>query len=202
MPLDKITADSVLLVEGKDEIEICTLLLNAIKPGWKAWLDIQPMGGKAGLVLGARAIAVVSGFDRLKKLAVIVDADDDPLETTTVWASEKNDFDDKHLPKEFHYLVLPASEQKGALEAVFLQSIPLDNASFQCVKNFMGCISDHTLHTTQAQKDKLALMTYTNTHTRTPSGSVGFAMTKDAKDLFDFKNPAFKPLVDFLESLF
>ena len=202
MPLDKITADSVLLVEGKDEIEICTLLLDAIKPGWTAWLDIQSTGGKPGLMPRARAISVVSSFDRLKKLAIIVDADDDPVETNALWASEKNDFDDKHSPKEFHYLVLPGLTQTGALEAVFLQSIPLDNASLLCVKKFMDCISGHTLHTTQAQKDKLALMTYTNTHTRTPSGSVGFAMTKDAKNLFDFKNPAFKPLVDFLESLF
>ena len=31
MPLDKITADSVLLVEGKDETGIRTLLLNTIK---------------------------------------------------------------------------------------------------------------------------------------------------------------------------
>ena len=202
MPLDKITADSVLLVEGQDEIDICTLLLNEIKPDWTALLDIQATGGKPGLLPGARAISVVSGFDRLKKLAVIVDADEESDKTYALWASEKMVFSNKNSPKEFHFLVLPGLKQAGALETVFLQSLPLDNTSFQCVEKFMGCISGHTPHSTQAQKDKLALITYINTRVMAPYSRVGFAMTKDAKNLFDFKNPAFKPLVDFLESLF
>lgn len=202
MMLDKIEADVLLLVEGKDEKDIFSLLLDQIKPGWSAQIDIQSVDGKAGLLPGAQAIPVVSGFDRLKKLAVMVDADNDPDRTDTLWAIEKKRFTENHSPKEFHYLVLPGVQHKGALESVFLQSLDESDLHFKCVTDLMACLSGHAGAQTQAQKDKFALITYINTQVKTPYSRVGFAMTKDAKTLFDFKRPAFQRLVDFLKSLF
>jgi hypothetical protein len=202
MSLDPITADVVLLVEGKDDRQIVCHLLDGINPDWKQCVDVQAKGGVNGLEPAVRAIAVVSGFDRVKKVAVLVDADERPEKTDETWAEEKRLFLAAHPDREMHYLVLPSSTDKGALETVFLRSLELENTNAQCVVKFMSCISGNTLHTTQAQKDKLELITYINTHVKTPFSRVGFAMANDAKNLFDFNHPAFQPLVVFLKSLF
>lgn len=81
MVLDKITAEVVLLVEGADDQQIVAALLDQLKPDWKSLIDIQAKAQYGGLVQGARALAVVSGFDRVKTVAVLVDADETPEKT-------------------------------------------------------------------------------------------------------------------------
>lgn len=201
MVLDKITAEVVLLVEGADDQQIVAALLDQLKPGWKSLIDIQAKAQNGGLVQGARALAVVSGFDRVKTVAVLVDADETPEKTNARWAAETQSFLQKHPALQMRYLVLPSADLKGALETVFLQSLSVENEKFQCVKQLMVCLSGITRHTTQSQKDKLALITYINACVKTPYARVGKALEQAARGLFDFKHPAFIPLVVFLESL-
>lgn len=202
MLLDSITARVLLLVEGPDDHAIVCYLLNGINPGWKQSIDVQHKGGASGLAQAARAIRLVTGFDQVRKLAVLVDADEAPEKTDQNWAEEKRLFLIDCPDRQMHYLVLPSSAAKGALESVFLQSLEPENINFQCVANFMACLSGHTRHTTQAQKDKLALISYINSSVKTPYSRVGIALGQGAKKLFDFTHPAFQPLVVFLESLF
>lgn len=82
-----------------------------------------------------------------------------------------------------------------------MQSLAEEDGKFQCVKQLMVCLSGNTRHTTQSQKDKLALITYINASVKTPYARVGVALNQKARDLFDFKHAAFIPLVGFLESL-
>lgn len=202
MLLDAITKKVLLLVEGPDDHAIVCYLLNGINPDWKLSIDVQHNGGASGLPKAARAIRLVSGFDQVRKLAVLVDADESPEKTDQIWAEEKRLFLIDCPDRQMDYLVLPSSTAKGALETVFLHSLERENIKFQCVANFMECLSGHTRHTTQAQKDKLALISYINASVKTPYSRVGVALGQGAKDLFDFKNPAFEPLVNFLKSLF
>lgn len=202
MGLDSITKRVLLLVEGPDDHAIVCYLLNGINPDWKQSIDVQHNGGASGLPKAARAIRLVSGFDQVRQLAVLVDADESPAKTDQVWSEEKRLFLIEYPDRKMDYLVLPSSAAKGALETVFLQSLGQENINFQCVANFMACLSGHTRHTTQAQKDKLALISYINSCVKTPYSRVGVALGQGAKKLFDFTHPAFQPLVVFLESLF
>lgn len=202
MLLDAITKKSLLLVEGPDDYGIVCHLLNEINPDWKQLIDVQHSEGASNLPKAAQAIQLVSGFDQVHQLAVLVDSDESPEKTDQIWSKQKTLFESNFPSKKFYYLVLPSSITQGALETIFLQSLETDNKKFQCVINFMTCLSGQTPHTTQAQKDKLALISYINASVKTPYSRVGMALQQKAKNLFDFTHPAFKPLVDFLESLF
>lgn len=202
MLLDAITQRVLLLVEGPDDHAIVCYLLASIHPDWSQFIDVQHKGGASGLVRAARAIRLVSGFDKVQKLAVLVDADESPEKTDQAWAEERRLFLADFPDRQMQYLVLPSSIAKGALETIFLQSLKSDSTRFQCVSSFMTCLSGHTPHTTQAQKDKLALISYINASVKTPYSRVGKALEQGARNLFDFTDPAFQPLVVFLESLF
>ena len=202
MLLDAITKKSLLLVEGPDDHAIVCHLLKEINPNWMQQLDVQCSDGASNLPQAIRAIQFVSGFDQVHQLAVLVDADQSPEKTAQIWSKEKFLFESKFSTKKFNYFILPSLTAKGALETVFLQSLDLKNTKIQCVTCFMECLSGQTPHTTQAQKDKLALISYINASVKTPYSRVGLALQQKAKDLFDFNHPAFQPLIHFLESLF
>lgn len=202
MPCSAINKKVWLLVEGKDDYAIVCYLLNGINPDWKLSIEVRHNDGASGLPKAVRAIRDASGFDQVCKLVVLVDADELPEKTDQVWAEEKRLFLIDCPDRKMDYLVLPSAIAKGALETVFLQSLGAENIKFRCVANFMECLSGNTRHTTQAQKDKLALISYINSCVKTPYSRVGVALGQGAKDLFDFKHPAFQPLVNFLESLF
>ena len=201
MALDKIDADVVLLVEGSDDVAVVELLLNAIKPDWKRLVDVQALADGGGLSAGVAALATVSGFDRVKKVGVLVDADESPKQIDDQWAKRADEFSANDLGRQLSYCVLPSNSLKGALESLFLQSLTPGDRHFACVQALTICLDGQTPHTTQAQKDKLALTTYINSRVKSPYSRIGVALKQDARDLFDFKHPAFKPLVEFLENL-
>lgn len=201
----KINAPTVLLVEGDDENDILSLMLSNMKSEWGKDVDIRVADGRANLVTRLHALAVISGFADVKKIAVCVDADDDPQATNQEWLEIQQSFKVTHKTThpdiEFDFLVLPDPAQSGALENVFLNSIKHDDPSLGCVKSLMACVFDHAAHSTQAQKDKFALITYVNTHVTKPYHRIGTAVRNDAYDLFDFEHRAFESLRAFLRNL-
>lgn len=202
MLLDSITKKTLLLVEGPDDHAIVCHLLNGVNSDWKRSIDVQHNGGASNLPKAVRAICLVSGFDQVRQLALLVDADEFPEKTNKIWSEEKRLFEENFPEKSFKYLILPSPTTQGALETIFLQSLEPENIKFKCVNCFMECLSGHTNHTTQSQKDKLALISYINASVKTPYSRVGMALQQKAKSLFDFTHPTFQPLVHFLESLF
>ena len=201
MGFDKISAEVVLLVEGPDDQTVVSLLLSSIATHWRPLIDVQAVADGGGLEAGLGALATVSGFDRVKKVAVLVDADQSPEEAHQRWARHKTEFAVNHAGKQLSFCVLPSHTVKGALESLFLQSLNINDPGFTCVQALVACLGDHSIHTTQAQKDKLALTTYINSRVKNPYSRIGVALKQDARALFDFKHPAFKPLVEFLEDL-
>ena len=198
---DKISAEVVLLVEGPDDQTVVGLLLDSIAPDWRLRVDVQAVADGGGLHAGLGALATVSGFDRIKKVAVLVDADQSPEDVHQRWTLRKTEFSMNNAGRQLSFCVLPSNTVKGALESLFLQSLDANDPSFACVQTLVACLADHSIHTTQAQKDKLALTTYINSRVKNPYSRIGIALKQDARALFDFKHPAFKPLVEFLEDL-
>ena len=202
MGRNTIDADVVLLVEGSDDIFVAGLLLDNISPTWRTKVDVQEVAQMGGYSQRLIALATLPNFkNRVTKVAVLVDSDNRPAEKAVLWAEEKMRFEQVNPTVQLVCLIVPSPTTNGALESVFLQSLQPDNASIACVLALNDCLAGHTRHSTQAQKDKFALMTYINSRVKNPYSRIGYALTQDARDLFDFKHPAFKPLVEFLESL-
>lgn len=202
MGLDKIDAPVVLLVEGADDEDVVHLLLDEIQPDWRQQIDVQLVSNQGGHLARLNALATVSGFlNRVKKVAILEDSDETPEEKQALWTSESESFAQRYPGIELVFCLIPSPREKGALEGLFLQSVESDSPNLVCVQAFAECVARHTPHTTKAQREKLALMTYVNSRVKHPYHRIGFALQKDAKGFFDFKHPAFKPLVDFLESL-
>lgn len=200
--MNPITAANVLLVEGKDEKFLAELLLQMHDASFAEKVDIQNEGGGSKLLASAQAIDVVSGFNQLKRLAILVDAEEDRDATDAIWTKFRTDFLNQYPSRECDYLILPTNQSSGALESVFLQTLDTNtNPIAKCTTDFMTCVAGHDKQSTQAQKDKLALMTYINAEVKTPHSSLSVALLQRAKHLFDFKHEAFKPLTEFLQKL-
>jgi hypothetical protein len=90
--MDAITAETLLLVEGKDELSISSLLLQKIDADYKTKIDIQAKDGGRDLLKAAKAIATVSGFDRLKSFAILVDAEENAAKTHNTWVKFQSQF--------------------------------------------------------------------------------------------------------------
>jgi hypothetical protein len=201
--MDSITAPVLLLVEGKDEKDICEILLESIDPNFEQRIDLQHANGGSDLLTSATAIEVLSGFSQLKSIAILVDAEDSPLETSKKWSSFRDDFLRRYPTRQCQILVLPSSQEKGSLETVFLKSLDqATNVIAGCAMGFVSCVGEHGSLSTQARKDKLALVSYINAQTKNPYSRVGLAVKQDSsKKLFDFSHSSFKPLNDFLKIL-
>lgn len=193
---------TLLLVEGKDEKQICELLLFKINPEYINTIDVQSTDGGDDLLAEAQAIDIQSGFKTLKTLAIVCDAEETPQDTVQRWANFKAQFEVQHPSKECLYLVLPTEHQTGAIDSVFINSLDVKtNQLAACALNFAACVGAQGAQTTQARRDKLALTSYINAHTKNPYSRVGMAISQDAKTLFDFEHSSFATLRVFLSNL-
>jgi hypothetical protein len=200
--MDSITAKTLLLVEGKDDLSIASLLLQKMDADYATKIDIQSKDGGRDLLKAAKAIATVSGFDRLISFAVLVDAEEDAAKTQTTWTAFQAQFHVDHPSVAFEFLVLPSSHEAGALDSVFLRSLDIaENNVARCAIDFSNCVNGQGKITTVARKDKLALMSYINAHSTNPYSRVAKALEQQASGLFDFNHVGFKPLTEFLSKL-
>jgi hypothetical protein len=200
--MDKLSSPVLLLVEGEDEKIICELLLRRIAPNFSLNLDLKAASGGSDLLSKAQALDVLPGFQNLTQLAIICDAEEIPQKTAKQWSAFKATFETQYPNKKCNILILPSEEQAGAIDSVFLNSLdPANNPVAACALDFAACVGAQGSQTTQARRDKLALTSYINAHTKNPYSRVGFAVTQGAKDLFDFDHPSFAPLTNFLKKL-
>jgi hypothetical protein len=200
--MDAINAPVLLLVEGRDEKEICEILLHKIDPLFAQKIDVQHADGGASLLASANTVDVLSGFSQLKTMAIVVDAEESPNKTNSTWTQFKNTFQKNYPICGCEILVLPSAEESGALETLFLKSLDTEkNSIARCAIDFVACVGELGAQSTQARKDKLALVSYINAHTKNPYSRVGVAIQQDASKLFDFDHPSFQPLTEFLKAV-
>ena len=200
--MDAITAPTLLLVEGADEKAVATLLLKALNPDFERSIDIQHGDGNDDVFKLAGAIDIVDGFRQLKVFALIVDAEENPASTLKKCETIQASFNSQFPALNFQFLIQPSATQKGAIDSVFLQSLDTaTNTTARCAIDFSACAYGNKGNTTQAKKDKLALVSYINANTKNPYSRIGVALSQDARNLFDLNHVAFSPLKSFLSGL-
>ena len=152
----------LLLVEGKDEEMFFTHLLqkNTIQE-----VQIIPTGGKEQFKNKFPATINTPGFDNLKTLAIIQDADKDAKATLDRICGVLKDNNFKPSNKmgvftldtpKIGIFTLPDGENPGKLESLCLSTVERENI-MECVDTFMECIqqkSGDTKNRYKKPKDK------------------------------------------------
>ena len=200
--MDAISTPCVLLVEGKDEKAICELLLKNFDADFAKKIEIRNAEGGSDLRAAAEGVDVVSGFAKLERLVVLVDAEEKPEQTFEYWQMFQQQFESMHPTKKFDFLVLPSNTEKGSLDTVFLRSLDVTKDSVaQCALDFVDCVGTNGALSTQARRDKVALVSYINANSKNPYSRLGVALAQTGRNLFDFEHDSFLSLVQLLKRL-
>lgn len=196
----------LLLCEGEDEVNF-----------FSAWLpelgltDVQVMAyqGKEKLSTFLADLPKLRGFEKVKRLAVTRDADDDASAAASSMAHAVDHSPVKDLSPST--MVLPGNGRPGALESLWLESLSgSDYAS--CVDQFFECITEKGWQPSQvfAKNEKARAQLWIATKD-TPNERFGIAAWHGRRNAeqpwmkekwVDFNHPAFAELKQFLLSAF
>ncbi len=146
----QITRSRLLVVEGVDEKLFFESLIGHMK-----LRDIQvlPVGGKTNLRSNLKALTLSPGFGDVVSLAVVRDADKDPI---GAFQSVHNALEAVGLPApasplspigerpRVTVMILPTENASGALEDLCLQSVTRDPAT-ACVEQYFQCLKKQGL---------------------------------------------------------
>jgi len=143
----KINKEKLLLVEGKDEINFFCALINYLEI---TEVQILEVGGCSQFGDKFDALCQTTGFEIVRILAVIQDADNDPnskFERIKHYLNE-HEFE---LPRQLNsfsngnpqigVFILPDNQNGGMLEDLCLRSVGGD-PKMDCVENFFTCITN------------------------------------------------------------
>ncbi|MGI6395571.1 MAG: DUF3226 domain-containing protein [bacterium] len=153
MPRKKMILKSrtLVLVEGKDEVNFLSKLLENL--GFKA--QVEDICGKDLFPTenGFAAIKQLEGFENVKSLAVIRDADYGENAVKRAFQSvktvlERNGVASPSAPGEFiendglkiGIYIMPDCENEGMLEDLCLKSVENDSV-FKCANQFLDCVN-------------------------------------------------------------
>lgn len=163
-----LTIDAPLLVlgEGKDEVNLVRAVLR--KVGYPE-SDFQAIdaGGQTKLKLWLQALTKTPGFDQVRAIGIIRDADDNPggaLQSvggalrSAGLAAPRLELEPEGNPISVVVLVSPGGNRKGATETLFLDAVSEDPA-LRCVDGYLECLQKEGIPSrgTIGQRDKARL---------------------------------------------
>ena len=212
MPLDagtgrpslRIHSDWLLLVEGRDEVN----LFNALM---KHRLDAEPKiqvidaGGKDKFSRNLKAIQTAARAQpTLRAIGVVRDADDDARGAfrsvcdnlrNAGYMPPRNHGEFSEAVPSVGVFIVPDGSAPGAVETLCRRSREGDDVA-KCAEAYMGCLGEHgAMHSTNVDKSfahaYLAAM-------RDPLARVGEGALQG---VWDFGSPAFSELAGFLRDL-
>lgn len=190
-----IESDRMLIGEGVEEKLFFQAFLKHL--GVDGGVQVEDYGGKDKLGGYLKTLKNRPGFERLVKLGVTRDADDDP---NGVSKSLGDLIRNASLPANLTVtkFILPGLDQKGALENIFLKSIvgqPIEG----CVETYMECAGRATgkPHTSSSNMAKARVHSWLAAQDP-PDLRLGLAA---AKGLIDWDSPVFGDLKAFLQDL-
>ena len=144
-----IEKSKLLLVEGKDEVFFFNTLLKKINI---QGVQVHSSGGKEKFKQEFRVIVNTRGFDKLKSLAIIQDADNDPPSSTfKKICSVFQTLRESHLKPPVRIdeftdtaprtgvFIIPDGQNQGKLESLCLSTV-CSEPVMECVDSFMNCI--------------------------------------------------------------
>lgn len=198
---DPICAEIQLLVEGKDDLHFFREMLTHLS---RKDVQVQSINGVDGLPRFLKALKITTGYNTLKSIAIVRDAD----------RSEQNAL--KSVQNTLRKLGLPVPERSGAKAgsepsvAVFIIADDDGNGMLetllcktfenqpihQCIESFLNC-SDSLGGIKIKNRAKAKAHAFLATRPE-PHVSVGYA---SKKKYWDLDHKALEPILDFLKSL-
>lgn len=204
---------NLILVEGKSDLYFVDEILK--KKGWSDQIQIVQVEGKNNFkscldnLQNSPPQKNCLTFDQVQSFAFIRDADNDfkasfqsacdTLKACALPAPQKAArFTTQEGIKTGVY-ILPDNKSKGALEDLFLKTIPADDKRLKCVDQFFDCIAklpDDKLKT--PKKSKKAKTRIYLASTEESLSHISYAVQKGFLNL---ETPLIKGLVQFLDDL-
>jgi len=142
-----ITKPKLLLVEGKDEVELFDKLLTDLG---LADIDIWDIMGKTRFRENIEALPRLSGFDRVTSVGIVTDADKQPK---GAFDSICDALEAAGLPRpttrlqsvgdapQVAIMILPGREAPGMLEDLCLESVA-DDPAMPCLEEYFRCLEE------------------------------------------------------------
>lgn len=197
-------APNLLLVEGPDEFQFFRFL----RP--RDDVQIHVYEGKNQLRLELETIQKVEGFEQVKQIAIVRDADNDPVAAVqsvlTQWSVATNQVVPKVASDEWFedgegrrwsVWIMPAPDSSGDLEELLWKAVA-ESDHCQCVEALMNCL-DACNPIPFSSKTKARLYAWLATQ-QTPLHELHAALGGRAQ-LFDPANPIFARFATFVDSL-
>ena len=201
----EICADRLLLVEGKDEVNLFKKLIKGCVSHTFPTIQVIGVGGHTKFRRNLNTIreAARSG-PRLRTIGIVRDADTDPAAGFRSVLDSVSSVGFEPPPRHAAFstgdpsigiFIVPDGENEGAIETVCRRSIE-GNAATECVKDYLDCLKrrDALLSTNE---DKSFAHAYLAAM-RDPMVRVGEAALND---IWDFQGQAFSGLVEFVRQL-
>ena len=203
-PSLRILSDRLLLVEGRDEINLFSALM-------KHCLDAEPeiqvidAGGKDKFSRNLKAIQTAArARPTLRAIGVVRDADDDARGAfrsicdnlrNAGYMPPRNHGEFSEAVPSVGVFIVPDGSASGAVETLCRRSREGDDVA-KCAEAYMGCLAEHeAMYSTNVDKSfahaYLAAM-------RDPLARVGEGALQG---VWDFGSPAFSELAGFLRDL-
>ena len=200
----RITRDRVLLVEGTDEVNLVSALMNHHFGTAAASIQVVPGGGRTRFRERLNAIKTAGERVSLRALGVVRDADED---ARAAWDSvhgavnavglrpprEHAAFSDE--PPAVGIFIMPGGQAQGALETLCAQSVA-ETPGGRCVERYLTCLQDGDALVSR-NRDKSFAHAWLASR-RDPVARVGEGARQGE---WNFDHPAFAPLVQFIEHL-
>jgi len=174
-------------------------------------VEVEVLGGKDALERYLVGLPLRPGFDGLRALGIVVDADDDASATLRsvtahlasgqhLRADQTNDITHRYLVDgrlcRLGVFIAPDGQGPGALESLYLQAVG-PGESIDCVRDFMRCMGDLVQFTTAAQRAKAEFHAWLSVCDE-PGILPGYALDRN---IIDRNSPAFGPIRQFLQDL-
>ena len=205
-PRLRLDSDQILLVEGKDEVNLLHALIRHRLPAAESDIQVIDAGGRDQFPSRLKAIRVAAQTrPTLRSIGVVRDADDNP---EGAFQSVCNHLEKAEFPVPEHHashsggvpsvgvFVVPDGLESGAIETLCRRSVESSDTA-RCVELYLDC-----LEKCSALESRSLDKSFTHAYlaaARDPVARVGEGARKGAWNL---DSRAFDELVDFLSVCF
>ncbi len=200
-----IEAPNLLLVEGADEYHFFRFL----RP--RDDVQIHVYGGKDQLKSTLKLLVGIEGYDRLKRVAIVRDADDDPKAalqsalgqwksglgeqsalkvTSDVWFKDSQE-------REWTVWIMPDPNSRGDLEELLWRVVKTDEHR-KCVEELITCL-DGCDPVPFSSRTKATLYSWLATQ-KDPVKELHAAF-KSSRELFNSNDPVFSRFLGLIEEM-
>ncbi|KFZ32293.1 hypothetical protein JS44_12375 [Anoxybacillus flavithermus] len=156
----EITREKLLLVEGKDEVNFFEALLE--QSGIEGF-EIIDVGGKRNFAKELKMLALLTGFEKVKTLIIVRDADDN---ADDAFASARSALHSIHFHtpncqnelreyegRKVGIYIMPGNFENGMLEDLCMSSVA-DQPVISCIESFLSVSSKRDVYQRTYLKQK------------------------------------------------